>query len=235
MKPFLTILIGLISFWSPAQKATFTSVYDEPEFAERLKSHKESLRKMESVFVATHDSLFKQLPENHKVYFTRAKYYKLFDQEKGDLFQNQKEDYVFMVYDTENARVSVVVYNQLENTYNELFRPGTVEDGLAYADCNHSSSPDYDLAEALIRGSEFLLKNPLDLIEYGICKIVDIEKDDDFAFDMGCYTTQDTKQHFSGKVSLCISTSRVYNNWACLQYDKTEKLFVHFYGQEFAD
>jgi hypothetical protein len=215
------------------------STYDNPLFADRLKSHKETLRQLskKNVFSRISAMLRQKLEYKHQYYFKYNPNYELLWAAQGDLFQENKNDCAFVVYDKKYQRVSILVYNELTNQYVELFRGVRVENGLQTADCNYSSfgTLDYQLAEEIVSHQEVYLKEkPEHYLEYAmLCKIVDLSKDEDFVLPEGCFSPKLSESDFSS--SLCISTSVVYNNWECLRYHKETNTFFIFYGQAFAD
>ena len=213
------------------------STYDIPEFATRLTILKESLKRLsnKNIFSIIHNKLVSTLTENHKKYFKTKLDYELLSFAKGDLFQNNRDDYAFVVYNKKTLQLSIIVYNKLINNYFELFREIKIVNGLESTDCNYVTSftLDYLLAVEIIYQEENLIKNPESYLELPVCKITDISKDNDFILERGCFSTKVSKTNLSN--SLCIATSSVYNNWECLKYDRSKDIFIIFYGQAFAD
>jgi hypothetical protein len=212
-----------------------TSTYDNP--SSDLGRHIASLKELSdsSVFKTIHGKLILTLDKKHQDYFNSNSDYQLIYSSSGDLFQNGKEDNGFIVYDKRHTRVSILVYDELQNRYSELFRDIKVKNGLGDADCNYGTygTLDYQLADELIYQRDYLIKDPSKQIEDTNCKIADISKDEDFVLDSGCFARGFSADGRSK--SLCIPTSSVYNNWECLTYDKNKSEFVIFYGQAFAD
>lgn len=212
-----------------------TSTYDNS--SSDIERHKTSLKELSdsSAFSTIHNRLFSTLSKKHQVYFTSKPDYELLYSSIGDLFQNNKEDNAFIVYDKKYSRVSILVYDELQNKYSELFRDIKVKNGLENVECNYGSSGtlDYQVAEELIYQRDYLIKEPLKQIENTKCKIIDISKDEDFVLESGCFATNFSAD---GRTkSFCIPTSSVYNNWECLTYDKIKSEFIIIYGQAFAD
>jgi len=212
-----------------------TSTYDN--LNNDLDQHIASLKELSdsSVFNAIHVKLILTLDKKHQNYFNSNSDYQLIYNSSGDLFQNGKEDNVFIVYDKKHSRISILVYDGLQNKYSELFRDIKVKNRLENAACNYGTygTLDYQVADELIYQRDYLIKDPIKQIQYTHCKIADISKDEDFVLESGCFG-----KGFSadGRTkSLCIPTSSVYNNWECLTYDKNKSEFVIFYGQAFAD
>jgi hypothetical protein len=212
-----------------------TSTYDNP--GNDIEQHKASLKEIadSSAFSYIHSKLFSALGKKHQVYFTSRPDYELLYSSAGDLFQNNKEDNVFIVYDRKYSRVSILVYDDLQNKYSELFRDIRVKNGLENAECNYGSygTLDYQVADELIYQRDNLIKKPERHLEDFKCKIVDISQDGDFILESGCFAINFSADKKTK--ALCIPTSSVYNNWECLTYDKTKNEFIIFYGQAFAD
>lgn len=214
-----------------------TSTYDDPEFANEIKKHRENLKKLadQKVFSVIHSKLILKLAKEHRDYFKTKSSYELLGIANGDLFEENKNDSGFIVYDQKNQRVSILVYREKTNTYSELFRELKVENGLEHANCNYSSfgTIDYQLAGEIIYQEESLMKNPESYTEYPPVKITDLSKDEDFTLKEGCFGKGFSKKDTAN--SLCIATSSIYNNWESLKYDKATNTFIIFYGQAFAD
>jgi hypothetical protein len=212
-----------------------TSTYDNP--SNDLDRHIASLKELSdsSVFNAIHGRLILTLDKKHQDYFNSNSDYQLIYSSSGDLFQNGKDDKGFIVYNKRHTRVSILVYDGLQNRYSELFRDIKVKNGLGNAGCNYGTygTLDYQLADELIYQRDYLIKDPIKQIEYTNCKIIDISRDEDFVLDSGCFAKGFSADGKSK--SLCISISSVYNNWECLTYEKNKGEFVIFYGQAFAD
>jgi hypothetical protein len=212
-----------------------TSTYDDP--SSDIERHKASLKELSdsSAFSTIHHRLLSTLDKKHQAYFNFKLDYELLCSSTGDLFQNNKEDKAFIVYDKKYSRVSILVYDESKNEYSELFRNIKVQNGLENVECNYGSSGtlDYQLAYELTYHRDDLIKEPLKQIEYTTIKIVDISKDEDFVLENGCFAKNFSTE--GSNKSLCIPTSSVYNNWECLTYDKSKSEFVIVYGQAFAD
>jgi hypothetical protein len=212
-----------------------TSTYDNPN--SDLERHKASLKEISDslVFLTIHNEIIMTLDKKHQDYFNSNPKYQLIHSYGGDLFQNGKEDNSFIIYDKKRIIISILLYDELQNKYYELFRDIKVKNGLENVECNYSAygTLDYQVADELIYQRDYLIKDPLKQLADTKCKITDISKDEDFVLESGCFA-----KNFSadGKTkSLCIPTSSVYNNWECLTYDKSKSEFIIYYGQAFAD
>jgi len=208
-----------------------TSSYDDSA------TDRETLKQLsdQKVFSVVDARLAQTLSERHQEYFKAKPEYELLSYAKGDLFQEGKEDYAFVVYDKKNIRISILLYNAMANKYSELFRDIKVVNGLVTADCNYGAAGtlDYQLGETIVYQERDLRKRPEMYLESIPCKITDLSKDSDFVLESGCFSKTFPKTNLAN--SLCISTDSVYNNWECLKYDKASNAFVIYYGQAFAD
>lgn len=213
------------------------STYDNPAFVSNLKSHRETLQQLsqKNVFSIINAALIQELDKKHRDYFNIKSNYELLFVAKGDLFQENKTDCAFIVYDREKQRISILIHNEMTNQYAELFREINVRNGLQTADCNYSAfgTLDYQIADEIIQQEANLLEKPESYLETIPCKIVNISQDEDFVLESGCFSAKASQGKSAH--SLCIATSDVYNNWECLNYDKATNSFLIFYGQAFAD
>jgi hypothetical protein len=211
------------------------STYDLQDF----ELHRKTLRQLSEnkVFSFFQERIFPNLAEKHKNYFNSNLNFELIFYAKGDLFQNRKEDYAFVVFDKENSRITILVYDESANKYSELYRDIKVEGEL---ECNyyHYGTLDFKLGQELIYNEKSIMgdiaKSPKNyMLYYRLCKITNIQNDDDFVLERGCFAKDVSKKYPLN--SLCVATSFIYNNWECLLYDKSKNTFKIIYGQEFAD
>jgi len=214
------------------------SVFDDPKFADRIKGDKEKLKKLseEQLFSEMSSKSIVKLNEKQQLFFNTNSNYELLCFAKGNLFQESNNDYVFIVYDKENIKTKILLYNDKTSQYAELFKDIKVENRLENADCGSYSfgTLDYQFAiEHLIMNEGALKINPQYYLEDLPLKITDISKDDSFVLKEGCFAKNAPRKNLAN--TLCISTSPVYSNWECLQYNKTNNTFFIFYSQAFAD
>jgi len=188
-------------------------------------------------FLTIQKIVLPNLVKKHKDYFNSNPGFELIFYAKGDLFQNRKEDYAFVVFDKEKTRITILVYDESANKYSELYRDIKVEGEL---ECNyyHYGTLDFKLGQELIYNEENIIgditKSPKNyMLYYNLCKITNILNDDDFVLERGCFAKDVDKKNPLN--SLCVATSFIYNNWECLLYDKSKNTFKIIYGQEFAD
>lgn len=214
------------------------STYDNPEDADQISKEKESLKRLseKNIFLDIHNKLIQKINKEQQSFFQTNPDYELLSTAKGSLFQENSNDFVFIVYDKKNLKISILLYNGTTNTYAELYKDIKVVNGLKNADCNFYSfgTLDYQFAnEFLVSNEEYLAKSTESYLEYKPVKITDISKDQDFILKDGCFAKNASKTNLAN--TLCFATSAVYNNWDCLRYNKTNNTFLIFYGQAFAD
>ena len=234
----LYFLLAIVASYCHGQNIQYViSSYEDPEAKEKIMTHQKSLKELDdvNVFSAIHSQLIPTLVKKHEDFFTSRPYYELLSIAKGDIFQNNKNDYAFIVYTKKDERILIVLYNENSNKYDVLFRDIKIENRLITANCNYSTSRtlDYQIGEEIIYQKDLLKKNPESYLESTICKVTDITKDKDFILDRGCFSDATFKSNRIN--SLCISTDSVYNNWECMKYDKERNVFIVFYSQAFAD
>ena len=216
-----------------------TSAYDNPSIANGIKRQRGDLKQLsdKNVFSVIHAKLTQQLSEKHQNYFATKADYELLYVANGEIFQERRNDNVFIVYDKRKQQVSFVIYNEKSNTYAELYRDINVENGLKDAECNFGygtyGTLDYLLADEIVYHKKELENNPERFFEFKLCKIVNISEDKELILDRGCMSKNAPNAKNSN--SICIATSTVYNNWECLNYIKATNSFILCYGQAFAD
>ncbi|WP_278022106.1 hypothetical protein [Flavobacterium ginsengisoli] len=212
------------------------SVYDNPEFTDRILENRKSLKQLseKQLFSKINAKMTEQLNEKQNHFFKTNPDYELLSFAKGNLFQTNSEDYVFVVYDIKNNKLKFLLFNGATNTYAELFKDIKVENGLDNCGNYSFGTLDYQFAqENLIMNEEAIEINPGYYLEASPLKITDISKDENFLLKDGCFSKKASKANLEN--TLCISTSPVYNNWDCLKYNKTNNTFLIFYSQAFAD
>ncbi len=227
---------GIIYSTSECNKDWLSSSFDKinPQFQVNLMS--EELAKHESLYSYIHGKCIPKLNANHRDYFKSGKYWLLYSA-RGDLFLNKKEDIAFIAYNRENKRISILLYNDLDKKYGELYYDIQVENRIEFANCNYGYSGTLDniIANNILYNIKNVSEKPDDFFQYELCKVTRIQGDETFILEEGCFTSQAIPEYFLSCNSLCIATSYVYNNWDCLKYDPVRKVFTIFYGQGFAD
>ena len=95
------------------------STYDNPQWISNIKSHKESLKILndKKIFAIVQDKLIPKLGQSQLEYLKSQPNYVLLYIAKGDIFFNKWEDYLLVVYDKQNIRISLIAYNTLTNRY----------------------------------------------------------------------------------------------------------------------
>ncbi|MEN2399921.1 hypothetical protein GKZ90_0009045 [Flavobacterium sp. MC2016-06] len=214
------------------------SIYDNAKFKDEIKDHKESLKKLseKKLFLNIHNKLIQKLTVEQQSFFNTNSNYELLAVAEGNLFEENSNDLVFIVYDKENVKISILTYNGITSKYAILYEDIKVENGLENANCGSYSfgTLDYQIAEEfLIYKEETLVKNLDSYLEYSPVKITDLSKDEKFLLKDGCFAKKVSRTNLAN--TLCLATSSVYNNWECLRYNKTNNTFLIFYSQAFAD
>ena len=236
MKYLLIACILIISFSAGSyiigENNYITSTYDLKD-SERQKKDLSRLSE-KNLFAFLHKKTTVKLVKKHKEYFKSKPGFELIYSAKGDLFLNGKEDYAFIFYDKKKSQITILLYNESENKYFELYRDIKVERELT--DCHYSyfGTLDYILGNEIIDSETLLTKNPeIFMNDYPLCKITDILNDETFILNSGCFAKGVSKNQPLN--SLCIAASFVYNNWECLLYDKSKNRFKTIFGQAFSD
>lgn len=214
-----------------------TSTYDNSEFDEILEDHRKGLFTMSDnkTFQQIHQIHLKKLPKIQIDYFKANPGYEIISFAQGDIFLENKKDYVYLVNDKKNQRVSILLYNEATQKYAELFRDIKVENGLADANCSYGAfgTIEYQIANELTFQQEYITNSAEEFSKESLCKVVDLAKDPTFILGEGCVNKKLANNFYSN--SLCIATSNSYNNWECLKYNKSTQHFTIYYGQAFAD
>jgi hypothetical protein len=215
------------------------SIYDDPGNKIATEVQLEPMKHLDSkkIFDYFQNQLLPKLPKKHQDYFQPKSEIKLLSFLTGDIFSNKKEDFIFVVFDKKNVRISILVYNELTNQYLELYRDIKVQNDLLETNCYFSSfrTLDYQICNEIIYQEDELITDPKRFLEWEICKFTDIEKDQTFVLSDGCLSKKSKNNYLNSFKSLCFSTSIAYNNWECLRYDRDKKIFILFYSQAFAD
>ncbi len=237
--PFLLLFLLFVGNINAQEVKYQTSTYDNPKFTANVESQRETFDNLEKngLFSMIHNKLILGVNEKSKKYFTDHTEYELLYSVKGDIFLNQKEDMVFIVFDKQNVKINILLFNALENTYSLLYKDIKVEDGLENADCDYFNfgTLDFQIASNIYLFENSLTKNPNGFFEYNLCKIGNIYKNEKLILKKGCFSKKYKNQQFLHSNALCFATSLVYNNWDCMIYDKNRKVFVICYGQAFSD
>lgn len=232
--------------FSKAQNIYQVSTYDDPQYAkqgerrhQQIEYHQASLSRLDEskLFDSVQIRLIPKLTARHQSYFKSHNEYRLLFFTSGNLFGSSCADTVFIVYDRQNARISILLYDGSTVHYGELFRDIKVENGLASAKCNYFAfgTLDYQVGGEILYMKDGLTKKPDTFFDLKFCKCADISTDADLAHLGGCFAKGFNKNNVNGFTSLCIAKSFVYNSWECLKYDRNRNIFIIFYGQAYAD
>jgi hypothetical protein len=187
-----------------------------------------------NVFSTIQSKLLPRLPEKHQQSIKSNPDLTLLAFATGDLFQNNKNDFAFLIYSKQGKRVGILLYDEQADSYRPLYDSVKVEDELDSLKCNYNCGRlDVNLGEEIANQGESFVKDPLSFLEYGQIKITDITKDKDIVIKDGCLSKKAIKADF--KNVLCIASSNIYNSWKYLRYDKTKDAFVIFFCQTYSD
>jgi len=129
-----------------------------------------------NVFSIRHAYSISKLDSIQQVYFTEKPEYELLFHSKGDLFQNNLNDYVFIIYDKLNQWILISLYNDLKKDYLIVYQDLKVEYGIHSDECDYytSRSLDFQIGNELIWLKDSFINNPESLSEYSMCEITDI-------------------------------------------------------------
>ena len=154
---------------------------------------------------------------------------------KGALTSAAEDDGVFIVFDSPQCMITLLIYQADKGVYRELYRTVKVENGLADSDCNYGTfgTLDYQIGEEIIYQKEFLEKNAGQFFIASPIILNGLKEDENFVPDHGCFSPG---MSLGKKVRfVAFPTSQVYNNRECLTYQSASDSFLIFYGQAFAD
>jgi hypothetical protein len=186
------------------------------------------------VFSTIQSKLLPKLPEKHQQAIKSNPDLTLLAFATGDLFQNNKNDFAFLLYSKQGKRVGILLYDEQADSYKPLYDSVQVEDELDSLKCNYQTGRlDTNLGEQIAVQAGYYAKDPISFLENKQLKITDITRDEDIVIKDGCLSKKATKADF--KNVLCIAADYVYNDWKCLRYDKAKGVFVIFYCQAYAD
>ncbi|MGE8429094.1 MAG: hypothetical protein ACN6O7_14530 [Sphingobacterium sp.] len=214
-----------------------TSSYDSPRFAERVKEQAQQLMKMNDVglFDKLHQKLTTTLPADQKDYFLGHPNLAVLAITKGNIFENGTLDLGYIVYNKDNHRIEIILFDHKNNTFNTLYKELKVVNTLQNLDCSSSfGSLDYLVASELIYQEDYIrLNNSNYLIDDNSFDVTDISTNRNFDLQRGCLNKKFSKDAMVN--SLCVPTSSVYANFQCLKYNKKKQIFEIYFSQEFAD
>lgn len=214
-----------------------TSSYDSPRFADRIKEQAQQLMKMNDagLFDKLHQKLTTTLSADQKDYFLGHPNLAVLAISKGNIFENGADDLGYIVYNKDNHRIEIILFNFKSNTFNTLYKELKVVNTLQNTDCYSSfGSLDYLIASELIYQEEYIRLNSSNyLIDDNSFEVTDISTNKNFDLQQGCLNKKVSKDAMAN--SLCVPTSSVYANFQCLKYDKKKQIFEIYFSQEFAD
>src|SRR6218665_1543215 len=81
------------------------------------------------------NKLIEEIDTEQQSYFKKNHNYELLSIAKGSLFQENSNDFAFIVYDKKNEKISILLYNEKSSTYAELYKDIKVINDLKDANC----------------------------------------------------------------------------------------------------
>lgn len=219
------------------QNAPDTSCYEKPRFADRTSEQEQQLMKManDGLFDKLHQKLTPALSADQKDYFLSHVNYTILALTKGNIFENGGNDLGYIVYNKDNQRIEIVLFDQKNNSFKTLYRELKVVNTLQNMDCSSSfCSLDYLIASELIYQEDYIRLNESNyLIDDNSFCVDNIATNKNFDLQRGCLNKKFSKDAMSN--TLRVPTSSVYANFQCLKYNRTKQVFEIYFSQEFAD
>lgn len=216
------------------------STYDSPQYKSDIARQQKKLSELEKhkAFDVIHNHHFSKIPSELKDFFNKNNEYKILSFEITDLFTHRNSDFAFIVYDSMDKNIKIIVYDGGKKRFKQLYKDIKIVDGLSESNCGfwQFGSNDYIIGEILAYFKNILKKQPLNFLkDVDILKCRIISEDDTFVLERGCFEPGYNKDNVNTFTSLCLATDGAYNNWDCMRYDPKQNLFIRFYGQAFAD
>lgn len=219
------------------QNVPDTSCYENPRFADRTREQEQQLMKMANagLFEKLHQKLAPELSADQKDYFLSHASYTILALTKGNIFENGGSDLGYIVYNKDNHRIEIVLFDQKNNNFKKLYSELKVVNTLQNMDCSSSfGTLDYLIASELIYQEDYIrLNNSNYLIDDNSFDVTNISTNKNFDLQQGCLNKNVSKDAMAN--SLCVPTSSVYANFQCLKYNKAKQVFEIYFSQEFAD
>ena len=214
-----------------------TSFYENPRFAERTGEQEQQLMKMANagLFEKLHQKLTPALNANQKDYFLSHANYAILALTKGNIFGNGTSDLGYIIYNKDNHRIEILLFDQKNNSFKTLYDELKVFNTLQKMDCSSSfGTLDYLVASELIYQEDYIrLNNSNYLIDENSFCVDNISTNKTFDLKRGCLNKNFSRDALSN--TLCVPTSSVYANFQCLKYNKAKQIFEIYFSQEFAD
>lgn len=235
----LGLLVSNNAF-SKGDKKFQLSTYDSPQYKSDIANQQRILSELEKhkVFDIIHNHYFPQIALVAKDFFNKHKGYKILSFRAVDLFKSENRDFAFIVYDSTDKSIKIIIYNSGKKRFKQLYKDIKIIDGLSKSNCNfgYFFSNDYLIGEILTYSKDALKKDPMNFLkDIDLLKCEIISENDRFALERGCFEPGYDKDNVNTFISLCLATDGVYNNWDCMRYDPKQNLLIRFYGQAFAD
>lgn len=231
-KSFLALMLGFSGVHVAANAQSTSFFVSDPSAAAEVKNALINLSQ-KGVFTSLHHENVATLSSEHQSFFNNNIQYDLLRYAEGNIFLNGKNDVVFVVYHKKEARVLVLLYDDAQNSYGELYQEYHVVNGLENADLpyGYQGTLDYVLGSALMKSSMFLEQYPTGYLnrEPAPVMISNIVKDPAFnGLKTGTLSRNIKKSEV--KSCLCMDLDMSDFSVECLQYDASQGRFVIIYS-----
>ncbi|WP_298508187.1 hypothetical protein [uncultured Kordia sp.] len=205
--------------------------YGTKKFIEYL-----SMLEKAGAFEDAHNYIEFRMSKKHRQYFDREKNWFVLDFAIGNVFLNNLDDGVFVIYDKNDKRIRILFYDSMNNLYRELFGNIQIENWLVNNDRYFEASFDTQV---------FIINNYLynqsrdpsrfsDDIHFVIGKFSEI--DNIFIYPGNSKTIENVSFECLNNIqAICFDTDNTYNCKECITYDKKRDKMIIFYSQSFAD
>ena len=221
---------ALSSFGRLGDDNFIISEYDTPGFDGQR--HKEALRRLsdDKTFAVIHERTVAALAAKHQEWLKSKPDFELISDASGCLFDNGgDDDHAFVVHDKKKSIITIIVYDDADRAYYELYREMKVEGGLL-CDSYASGADDFVLGECVIERATQIKNDPASLQNDKLCDIYDLMQ---YYDPSGCFSPDFRLKRPLNVLS--IATSTIYQNCICMMYDRETNTFKMIYGQAYSD
>ena len=185
------------------------------------------------VFSTLHKENIATLSNEHQSYFKNNPQFDLLRYTQGNIFLNDKKDAAFVVYHKNEARVAIVLFNESENTYGELYAQYPVVNELKDVQLPYAYQGTlvYVLGSTLMNIGMLLEGYPLGFLnrEPAPVSVYNIAKDPEFkGLKLGNLSKNIQKADV--KSCLCVEIDISDFSLECLQYNADKKAFMLIYS-----
>jgi hypothetical protein len=188
----ISVLIALPVALSGGDKKFQISTYDAYQYKSDIAYQQKKFWALEKhkVFDIIHNHHFLKIAFEPQDFFNKHKEYKILSFATADLFTHKNRDFAFVVYDSMDKRIKILIYDGGQKRFKQLYEDIKIIDGLAKSNCGfyQFGSNDYKIGQILVYLKNTLKKEPLNFVEHvDILKCRDITEDDTFVLERGCF------------------------------------------------